>query len=230
MQRIEKITKEIFYKLEKHIKKTNNDSDMSSFDVIKKKLNSFTILSDVDFVKEIFYVIMTSGFNQKTAKKYYLKIIDYLDKNNKISYTDLLTIFHNKNKIKAIESIWNNRTDIHNKFYKLKSNEEKLNFLFNLPYIGEITKYHIARNLGINVVKYDIWIQRLSIALLKSNLKVNTSKLSSDVKKICDNMFDEISKITGEKIGYIDVVLWKSCQKKFLLIDNENKEVFLNIE
>ncbi|MBR1545084.1 MAG: hypothetical protein IJ638_04030 [Alphaproteobacteria bacterium] len=87
-----------------------------------------------------------------------------------------------------------------------------MDFLETLPYIGAITKNHIARNLGINKVKYDVWIQRLGICLYGTNdLKVS-SPLSNSVKIVCDKMFENISKETNLSIGYIDVVLWKSCQ------------------
>jgi hypothetical protein len=72
----------------------------------------------------------------------------------------------------------------------------------------------LARNLGENVVKYDIWIQRLGVAFSGMNLhnKIDNTKLDQDVKKACDTMFKYLEVETGLPRGYIDVVLWKSCQ------------------
>ena len=106
-----------------------------------------------------------------------------------------------------------------------------MDFLSKLPHIGNITKFHIARNLGINFVKYDIWIQRLGSALygtIEDSKKVSNSKLNTEIKKMCDKMFSNLESQINEKIGYIDVVLWKACQQGLLII--ENNEVFFNPE
>ena len=84
-----------------------------------------------------------------------------------------------------------------------------------MPHIGKITAHHLARNLGEDVVKYDIWIQRLG-ALYAGNLdlqkKIDNKKLTTEIKNACDDMFACIVKETGLPRGYIDVVLWKACQ------------------
>ena len=115
------------------------------------------------------------------------------------------------------------------KFYGLKTVDEKVDFLGTLPHVGNITKYHLARNLGLNFVKYDIWIQRLGVALYGDEFfvdKVNNSRLLPEIKYYCDRMFDKLAEETGEKVGFIDVVLWRSCQKGLLKING--KTVFLN--
>jgi hypothetical protein len=93
--------------------------------------------------------------------------------------------------------------------------ERKLSYLAAMPHIGKITAGHLARNLGENVVKYDIWIQRLGVAFagrdeLKS--KIDNGKLDPEVKAACDEMFSRLERETGLPRGYIDVVLWKACQ------------------
>ena len=60
-------------------------------------------------------------------------------------------------------------------------------------------------------MKYDVWIKRLGGTLYGNTTPFDENILSDDIHA-CDKMFDEISKETGLKRGYIDVVLWKSCQ------------------
>jgi hypothetical protein len=127
----------------------------------------------------------------------------------------MLPIFNNPNKIKAIVKVWNERKNFRDEFYKLKKESEKLHYLGTLPHIGEITKNHLARNLGISNVKYDVWIQRLGIALGKADLQAGFP-LSKEVKAFCDKMFAQIERATGLSKGYIDVVLWKACQERVL--------------
>ncbi len=198
--------------LEKYLIDNNFDSDKDDFSVIKYRLKNKFVLNSNDFAKEVIYVILASGFNQKIAKQLFIKIVNYLDSSLNCDITKLLNIFKNKMKVNAILNIWQNRDKYCNLFYLQKTDIEKLNMLEKLPYIGKITKNHLARNLGINVVKYDLWIQRLGVALYGKNEVVDNSNLSSGIKKICDFMFDEISNETGYPAGYIDVVLWKSCQ------------------
>ena len=45
------------------------------------------------------------------------------------------------------------------------------------------------------------------------NKKIDNGHLSSDIKCACDNMFTHLIQETGLPRGYIDVVLWKSCQQ-----------------
>ena len=125
-----------------------------------------------------------------------------------------LQFFIIKNKINAIIKIWENRQKHWDFYYNLDSLDEKLAYLSSLPHIGKITANHLARNLGEDVVKYDIWIQRLGCVFAGADLgsKINNGKLDADVKKACDDMFSYLVNETGLQRGYIDVVLWKSCQ------------------
>jgi hypothetical protein len=220
---IKKITPEIFRKIEIFLIQNNLDSDKSTFAELKENLNNPKKLNSIEFAEEIIYVILASGFKQKTAKKYFYLIIDYLKKSKQPALENLLKIFNNKNKTKAILKIWQNRKKYCEDFYAKNSIQKQLDFLQTLPHIGNITKFHIARNLGLNFVKYDIWIQRLGVCLFGCEddiCKINNAKLNSNIQKICDKMFCELSKELNEKKGYIDVVLWKACQQKILIIND----------
>ena len=162
---INKIDKEIFTKLENHLISSGLASDKDSFDTIKQRLQNPPTLSPSEFASEVIYVILASGFKQKIAKQKFFEITKFIESGKDVCLENLISIFGNKNKINAICKVWKNKEKYSNEFYKLDTIDEKLNYLENLPYIGAITKNHIARNLGINKVKYDVWIQRLGIAL-----------------------------------------------------------------
>jgi len=212
---ITKIDASLFFQIEKHLIESGIGEDKDSFETIKKRLLKPPVLNAEKFAQECIYVILAGGFRQKIAKKKFGEIMNYINGGGEISEKNLLKIFGNVNKIRAIIKIWNNKENFRDGFYKLKTEDEKLNYLGKLPHIGEITKNHLARNLGINKVKYDVWIQRLAIALGKSNLKEGFP-LNEDVKILCDKMFAQIEKTTGLSKGYIDVVLWKACQTGIL--------------
>jgi hypothetical protein len=224
MRKILCIDYHLFRELEQVIIKTKNDSDRVSFTEIKNILNEQKIVSPDQFAIEVIYVILASGFKQKTAKIVLDSIINFINNNKHPSFDDLIKIFKNKNKIEAIIDIWDNRIEKQKQFYCIKDDDEKIEYLGTLKYIGNITRNHLARNLGMNLVKYDIWIQKLGVGLYGDKndiIKINNSKLSPVVKDICDKMFFLIEKDTGEKRGYIDVVLWKSCQLGIIKIKND---------
>ena len=231
MERIMEINAVIFNFLILKLKMADLDADKRSFDEIHAILNNDIKFSPEEFAEECFYVVCVAGFKQDYAKAMCKKITDYIKINPNFSEENLLNIYKNKLKVKAIKSIWDNRQYYRNTFYDLKTINEKIEFLGKIPYIGNITKYHLARNLGLNFVKYDIWIQRLGVALYGTSEfidKVNNTKLLPQIKYFCDLMFDHIHRETGEKVGFIDVVLWRSCQKGLIKISGKN--VFINKE
>ena len=232
MENIIEINGIIFNYLQLKLIEEGLDSDRRSFGEIRDILNNKPTFSPEEFAFECFYVVCVAGFKQDYAKKMCNRVIDFIKNNNfKFTEDELAQIYGNRMKVKAIKQIWDNRALYQKKFYSLKTTEEKVDFLGSLPYIGNITKYHLARNLGLNFVKYDIWIQRLGVALYGDDGlvdKVNNSKLLPEIKYCCDIMFDKLHKETGEKVGYIDVVLWRSCQKGLLKING--RKVFLNKE
>ena len=204
-------SKDWFINLESQIREMHADSDAQSFDEIKNNLSHPKKFNPTEFADMCAYVILAGGFSQKTAKKIHSKIIEHLHKNGS-DVDGLLALFNNKNKINAIVKIWNDKDALCRAYYGIDGLDEKLDFLSKLPHVGKITANHLARNLGENVVKYDIWIQRLGCAYANKSFNVDNGKLNPEIKKACDEMFAKLSRETGLPIGYIDVVLWKACQ------------------
>lgn len=204
-----------FFDLDSKLRALGLDSDAQSFDEILENLNQRKICSPDEFAGNCAYVILAGGFSQKTAKKIHANIMQIIQKDG-ACFDDLIKIFNNKNKINAICKIWERRQEFCDEYYKLQSLDDKLRYLQKLPHIGKITANHLARNLGEDVVKYDIWIQRLGVAYVnRPELvnKINNGDLCDDIKKACDEMFVHVCNETNLPRGYIDVVLWKSCQQ-----------------
>lgn len=206
-----------FFDLEKKLRDMGLDSDNQSFDEILDNLQNKKIYLPDDFASHCAYVILAGGFSQQTAKKIHQKIFALL-KNNDANFNTLIQVFNNKNKINAICKIWENRHILCNEYYMQKSLDAKLNYLQKLPHIGKITANHLARNLGEDVVKYDIWIQRLGCIFANKKLPIDNGKLSPEIKSVCDDMFLQLCRETKLPRGYIDVVLWKACQQGMIQI------------
>jgi hypothetical protein len=195
-------TGEWFFDLEQKLTDAGLDSDEKSFDEIKSVLQNPPVLKPDEFASTCAYVILAGGFSQKTAKKKHIEIMFFLAHSHQpIAAQDLLKIFNNKNKINAIVKIWLNRCAYRDNYYSLNDLESKLNYLATLPHIGKITANHLARNLGIDVFKPDVWIVRLADKFFNGDM---------------DAMFAHLQKETNLPRGYIDVVLWKAAQNKMI--------------
>ena len=226
---------EWFWGLEKTLRAQGLDSDDQSFDEIREMLAAPKRLPPESFADACAYVILAGGFSQKTAKKIHTVICEALRAG--ADADALFQIFHNKNKINAIVKIWQNRNALTDEYYAQKTLDDKLAFIQKLPHIGKITANHLARNLGENVVKYDIWIQRLGVVFAQqkqsskckvhpaaqrakgrrqSSVVADNQKLNPQIKKYCDDMFAYLEQETNLPIGYIDVVLWKSAQNHLI--------------
>lgn len=214
-------TADWFFDLDKTLRAQGLDSDDKSFDEIREILVAPRRLPPESFADACAYVILAGGFSQKTAKKIHTVICDALRAG--ADADALFQIFHNKNKINAIVKIWQNRNALTDEYYAQKTLDDKLAFIQKLPHIGKITSHHLARNLGENIVKYDIWIQRLGV-LYAGNpaffALVDNKNLNPQIKKYCDAMFAQLEQETNLPIGYIDVVLWKSAQNKLIIMDD----------
>ena len=209
---------EWFFALDEQLRAQGLDSDAQSFDEILENLRVRKIYDADTFASHCAYVILAGGFSQQTAKKIHEKIMKQLRVSG-ADFDTLIRIFNNKNKINAICEIWDNRHVLRDAYYELKSLDDKLKYLQKLPHIGKITANHLARNLGEDVVKYDVWIQRLGCAFADKNLPIDNGNLLPEIKSACDDMFTHLVRETGLPRGYIDVVLWKSCQQKLISVD-----------
>ena len=193
-------SKSWFFNLDSQLREMGLDSDDKSFDEIRRTLSNPIHLSPDEFASAVSYVILASGFSQKTAKRIHKIIMQKMPANA----GDLLKVFNNKNKVNAICKIWDNRQDFCDGYYACSDLESKLNYLQKLPHIGKITANHLARNGVLYGGNNEL------------QKKIDNGKLDGDIKKCCDEMFAHLARETGFPIGYIDVVLWKALQNHLI--------------
>jgi len=137
------------------------------------------------FFKQYMYVVINSGMKNQIAEDIYKRAI-----------INGLTAIGHPGKRKAIQDV-NSR--YRHLFEELKTKEtiaKKLEFLETLPWIGPITKYHLARNIGIDVAKPDRHLVRIARCFGYD-----------DVQKMCKDISEE----TGDRVGVVDVILWRYC-------------------
>ncbi|GMN03051.1 hypothetical protein MTsPCn3_17820 [Erythrobacter sp. MTPC3] len=69
-----------------------------------------------------------------------------------------------------------------------------------MPWIGPITVYHLAKNLGADVAKPDVHLERLA----------------RGDKTTSQTLCRRLSRWTGYRVATIDTVLWRACANGFL--------------
>ncbi len=139
------------------------------------------------FAREIIFVICNSGMKNTVARGIYLRIMEAIDAGESAA-----SVFGHKGKAGAIDRIWSERQKL---FAEYQTVQDKLGWCADLPWIGSITKYHLAKNFGIDVAKPDVHLQRLA------------DQHGTSVEALCA----DLARKTRLRVATVDVILWRAC-------------------
>ena len=140
-----------------------------------------------DFVLQFIFVVCNSGMKAQIAEKIYQKILQAI-----CDEKDISKVFGHKGKVSAIKDVIKNQK---NYFEAYKLSSDKLSFCESLPWIGKITKYHLAKNLGFDCIKPDRHLVRIAKTY-------NTNPF---------DMCQKISDIIGDNLNTVDTVIWRAA-------------------
>ncbi len=139
------------------------------------------------FALESIFVICNSGMKNTVAMGIFKRCAAALQKGSAV-----FEVFKHPGKAAAIEHIWAHR---HALFADYLAATDKLAYLETLPWIGSITKFHLAKNFGANVAKPDIHLQRMA------------DRQGCTVELLCAGL----AEATGYRAATIDVILWRAA-------------------
>ena len=142
----------------------------------------FSDIDETEFVIEFAWVVINSGMKNQVAEKIFEDWCRHGEK----------AIKH-EGKRKAIEFVIENRYAI---MKELRETKNHLAVLEQLSWIGKITKHHLARNIGLDYAKPDRHLVRIAEQYGFKN-----------VQELCKYL----SEYSGERIGVVDVILWRYC-------------------
>jgi hypothetical protein len=140
-----------------------------------------------DFFNEYAWVVLNSGMKEQIARGIWGKILT--------AYSDgkhAADVFGHKGKATAIDVM---RASSKMFFRRYSEAPDKMAFLQSLPWIGPITKYHLAKNLGFDCVKPDRHLVRIA------------AKEGKTPNELCQ----ELRTLTGDRIAVIDTVIWRAA-------------------
>ena len=139
------------------------------------------------FARETIFVICNSGMKSTVARGIFERVCGAIARGESVR-----TVFNHPGKAQAIDEIWARREEY---FAGFLSAADPLEYCASIPWIGAITKYHLAKNFGAQVAKPDVHLQRL--AALEG----------STPQALCERLAQE----SGFKIATVDVLLWRAC-------------------
>lgn len=160
-------------------------------------------ITDKFFLSELAWCIYNSGMKESVVRKKWPDIevvFHFFDADDIVFFEKeilemIRPIFNHQRKARAVvmaaKKLQQERP-IKNKLANMTENEA-LSYFESFPYIGKVTRYHLARNVGYDVVKPDRHLVRLGEMF-------NTNPF---------DLVEEISTLTGSKKGFIDYVFWQ---------------------
>ena len=163
----------------------------------------FQDLDERTFLKEIAWVILSSGMREKVVRSLFPAIsacfYDWessrrIVRNRRTCLTKALRNFNNRPKISAIVTAAK-RID-ESGFQEIKENilRDPSGTLTSFDFIGPVTYFHLAKNIGLRVAKPDRHLVRMS-----------RMEGYDDVQDFCR----QISIATGDSIPVVDIALWR---------------------
>ncbi len=145
-----------------------------------------------EFAAEAIFVICNSGMKNTVARMIYDRIMPLV-----VAGETAGGGFGHKGKVGAIDAIWRDRVAL---LAAYTAAADKVEWCRSLPWIGDITKYHLAKNFGAQVAKPDVHLQRLA-----------------DREGVtCQALCERLAVASGYKVATVDLLLWRACAEGVL--------------
>jgi hypothetical protein len=164
---------------------------------------SLSRINEKSFLEEYAWVVLNTGMNEKIIRRIFPYIcssffnwssVEKIVNHCNTCRENALKYFNNKKKIDAIietsKIIYKKNFNI---FWKEIQNND-ITYLKQLPYIGPITSYHLAKNIGFPVSKADRHLVKLAKLLCYNSV---------------NDMCNAICFLADEPINVTDLVLWR---------------------
>ena len=169
---------------------------------------SFNDLEESEFLQEIAWVVLVSGFRESVVRRLFPAITEafyYWQNTDEIlchlsdCRSNAFAVFANPKKIDAICSIITSVASDGFPHVKRLIKEDGLQYLITFPMIGPISGVHLLKNIGFPVAKPDRHLVRIA-----------SSAGFVSVTDLCMT----IQAITGDAISEVDYVLWRYATLK----------------
>jgi len=164
---------------------------------------SMSDFSETEFLRESAWVVLCSGFRESVVRRIFKYVsLCFCDWESASSIVEAnaacraaaMASFRNQMKLDAILTIAHHVDDVGFSTFKEAVLSDPLAVLRRLPYIGPVTVWHLAKNLGLDVSKPDRHLVRVS----------NQLGFYS-AAQFCTAIADA----TGERAKVVDLIVWR---------------------
>jgi hypothetical protein len=162
--------------------------------------------SEVDeriFLREVAWVILSSGMREAVVRDKFpafsLAFHDWagasqIIMNARCCRKSAYRVFAHRGKIDSIIEIARLINDNGFCDFKDKIASQGVAFLQSLPFLGPATSYHLAKNVGLDVVKPD-----------RHLLRISSLAGYASPGELCQG----ISSVVGDRLSVVDLVVWR---------------------
>lgn len=160
-------------------------------------------ISESIFLREYAWVVLNCGFRETVVRKHFdyisLCFCDWeslrlITEHADVCVASASLVFRNQRKLQSIVIAARTVSEIGFDGFRLSLTKDPIPTLRNLPFMGEVTATHLAKNLGADVAKPDRHLMRLARRFGYQ-----------DVTRMCQDIADEV----GDRIGVADIILWR---------------------
>lgn len=168
-----------------------------------QRSRDFGTFSEPDLLRETAWVILCTGFRESVVRKRFdyisLCFCDWesaqeISHNRAVCIDTASIVFRNKRKLDAIAGVA--EIICERGFLELREQiqQQPIDCLQTFPFIGPITSWHLAKNLGMNIAKNDRHLARTAVCCGYT-----------DAHTLCN----AVSACTGDPSSVVDIVLWR---------------------
>lgn len=174
-----------------------------SSEVAWQRETNFAKFTESDLLREHAWVTLCSGFRESVVRRVFdhvsLCFCDWesaeaIVSAGDICYSTAASSFSNQIKLQGILSAAKHINDVGFREFKQSVLVDPINQLQALPFIGPVTSWHLAKNLGLDVAKPDRHLVRVSELL---------------GFRSADHLCQELAATTGEQAKVVDLIVWR---------------------
>jgi len=163
----------------------------------------FCEVGESHFLREAAWVVLSSGMRETVIRRKFaafsIAFYDWssarrISKHAQLCKKNASRVFAHVGKIDSIIEIARLIDSQGFEAFKGRVGTEGVAFLRSLPFIGPTTSFHLAKNIGLEVVKPD-----------RHLLRISTLAGWSSPAELCS----AISGATGDRLSVVDLVVWR---------------------
>ena len=160
-------------------------------------------LDESTFLRESAWVVLSAGFRETVLRRRFTQISEAflcwssarsIVAQREACRSNALAAFGNERKIDAVVAIVERVAGEGIEVIRRKIANQGAQFLQEFPYLGPVTSCHLAKNLGVPMVKPDRHLTRMA---------------SKTGYESVDCMCRRISEVVGDPLSVVDIVIWR---------------------